>query len=745
MARLVRTEAVVEGRVEERFALVEDDDTPEYQPERRPLPLGVEQPRITGWARVSGAARYTSDIRLPGMLEALVLRSPHARANVTSLDLAAARAVPGVHAVLGPDDGILFEGGPILSSEPYYAGAAIAAIAAGSRERAEQALVALSPVYEPQPFVVDLAGAMERQEIVGEALEETRGDAEGALATADVVIESAFTAPAQVQHALETHCAVADWRADGLTVWSSTQGIYEGRDQLARAFELESDFVRVVCEYMGGGFGSKWGVGVEGVLAAALSRAATRPVRLVYSRREEATVTGFRTPARFEFRLGARNDGTLEAIDAQAAVEMGSGGILFPVLEPARSLYACANVSLMVLPLRQNLGPSESFRAPGVMEGTWAFEQAMDELAEALDVDPLELRRFNHTAVEPADNTPYTSKRLLECYDRAADLAGWAARDALRSDGRVRRGMGLASQYWWGGGGPPAYAEIRLGRDARPILSIGIQDLGTGVLTAAAMIAAERLGIAPDRFSVKWGDTSSSAHGPGSGGSMTLASIAPAVRAAAHTVRSELLELAGTMYEIAPADLTLENDQIISLDRTLARPITDVTSHLGDASIIAHGSRGPNPDGMTVNTFGCQIAQVAVDTLTGRSWVERVVAVHDVGRVVNPLGARSQVEGGVLQGIGFALFEERVVDPTTGSVVNAGFEDYKLPTMSDVPEIVCELLDDPDPNLPTGIKGLGEPPIIPTPGAIGNALSHALGVRLREAPYTPRRILEALA
>jgi CO/xanthine dehydrogenase Mo-binding subunit len=731
--------------VEQRFTLVEDDDTPEYEPTGRPLQLGTEQPRITGWARVSGAARYTSDIRLPGMLAALMLRSPHGNAKVTSLALDAARAVPGVHAVLGPDDGLLFEGGPILSSEPYYAGAAIAAVAADSHEAAERALAALAPIYSPQPFVVDLDGAMQRQEIVGETFEEAWGDADAALAAADVVVDAVYLAPAQIQNALETHCAVADWRADGLTVWSSTQAIYEGRDQLVRSFGLESDFVRVMCEYMGGGFGSKWGVGVEGVLAAALSRAADRPVRVVYSRREESTVTGFRTPARFEFRLGAHRDGTLEGIEAQAAVEMGSGGMLFPVLEAARSLYACPNVSLMALPLRQNLGPSESFRAPGVVEGTWAFEQAMDELAEVLEIDPLDLRRRNHTEVEPANGMPYTSKRLLECYDRAAELAGWADRDRLLSEGRVRRGMGLASQYWWGGGGPPAYAEIRLGRDARPVLSIGIQDLGTGVLTACAMVAAERLGIAPHRFSVRWGDTSRSAYGPYSGGSMTLASIAPAVRAAAHRVRVELLELAGTMFEIAPADLTLEGDQIVSLDRTLARPITDVTGNLGDAAIIAHGSRGPNPDGMTVNTFGCQIAQVAVDTHTGRVWVERVVAVHDIGRVVNRLGARSQVEGGVLQGIGFALFEERVVDPTTGIVVNAGLEDYKVPTMSDVPEIVCELLDEPDPHLPTGIKGLGEPPIIPTPGAIGNALAHALGVRLREAPYTPRRVLEALA
>ena len=399
----------------------------------------TEQPRITGWARVSGSARYTSDIQLPGMLEALVVRSPHARANVTSLDLAAARTVPGVHAVLGPDDGILFEGDPALSSQPYYAGAAIAAIAADSREAAERALVALSPVYEPQPFVVDLPTAMERQEIVGEALEETRGDAEAALATADVVIESAYSRPRK-SSTRSSH--IAPWptgAADGLTVWSSTQAIYEGRDQLVRAFELESGFVRVVCEYMGGGFGAKWGVGVEGVLAAALARAAGRPVRLSTRGVRKPPSPGFALRRASNSGSARSTDGKLEAIDAQAAVEMGSGGILFPVLEPARSLYACANVSLMVLPLRQNLGPSESFRAPGVMEGTWAFEQAMDELAEALDVDPLELRRRNHTAVEPADDTPYTSKRLLACYDRAEELAGWADRDALRSDGRVRR------------------------------------------------------------------------------------------------------------------------------------------------------------------------------------------------------------------------------------------------------------------------------------------------------------------
>jgi CO/xanthine dehydrogenase Mo-binding subunit len=379
------------------------------------------------------------------------------------------------------------------------------------------------------------------------------------------------------------------------------------------------------------------------------------------------------------------------------------------------------------------------------MEGTFAFEQAMDELADRVGVDPLELRRRNHVDSDQAADRPYTSKRLLPCYDRAAELAGWADRDELLADGRIRRGMGASSQIWWGGGGPPAYAEVRLGRNGRPVVSVGMQDLGTGVITACGVVAAERLGVPVGDVVVRAGDTLLAGHGPGSGGSMTLASIAPAVRAAAHRVRVEVLDLAADMFEIAAADLTLADGEIRSIDGTLRQPLSEVTGKLGSAWITGTGTRAPNPSGQSVNTFGCQIAQVAVDTATGRIQVERVVAVHDVGRIVNPMGARSQVMGGILQGIGFALMEERVVDPTTGTVLNPGFEDYKVPTLADLPEVVCEFVGDPDPQLALGIKGLGEPPVIPTAAAIGNAVAHALGVRLREAPYTPRRVLEALA
>lgn len=743
MPRLVRTEAVVEGRVEQRYTLVEDDGTPEYGDDA--APVGRPHPRLTAAQRLTGAARYTSDVRPPGVLEARVLRSPHANARLHSIDLEAARSVPGVRAVLGPGESPDFDGERVLVGDPTYAGAAVAALAADGAAAAEAGLAALAPVYEPLPFVVDLDAALARQELVGEPTDSERGDAEAALATAEVTIEASYLAPAQMHNSMESHCAVADWRADGLTVWSSTQGIYAARSQLAAAFDLEQHRVRVVCEFMGGGFGSKIGCGPEGILAAALSRAAGRPVRLVFSRRDENLVAGFRAPTRFHFRIGASADGTLQAIEAESSAGMGAGGWLFPALEPARAVYACPNVHVMAIGLRQNLGRSAAFRAPGVMEGTWAFEQALDELAIRLRIDPIELRRQNHSDADPDDGRPYTSKRLLECYDRAAELAGWSERDRLLGESRMRRGMGVAGGYWWGGGGPPAYAQVSLGRNGRPVVDVGVQDLGTGVVTACAIVAAERLGVEPGEVAVRFGDTERSPHGPFSGGSMTLASIAPAVRAAAHDVRVQLLDLASQLFEIGPDDLTLRDGAVRSVDGTLAEPIGEVTGKLGDASLIGRGSRGPNPEGKAVNTFGCQIAQVAVDTLTGRVEVERIVAVHDSGRIVNPLGARSQVEGGVLQGLGFALMEERVVDPTTGTVVNPGLEDYKVPTIADLPEIVCDFVQRPDPELALGIKGLGEPPVIPTAAAIGNAIAHATGVRMREAPYSPRRVLEALS
>jgi xanthine dehydrogenase YagR molybdenum-binding subunit len=738
----------MEGRFEDVWVLVDPEDQLETWPEEAELDLvGKPATRQDGLLRTSGAARFTVDVALPGMLHARILRAPVARCRVRSADLDAARATPGVRAVLGPDGPFTMAGDPVLTAEPAWAGEPIAAVAAETVEAAEAGLAALAVELEELP-PLELEAGLNEQRFTEEPRETVRGDPDGALAAADVRVEVECETPAHVQTPLEPHAAVARWDGDGLTAWVSTQGMFDARGELAGRFGLPPDRVRVISEFIGGGFGAKQGAGVEALLAAELARAAGRPVRLAISRHEDQVVGGRRSWTRQTVTVGAKRDGTLAAIELAAVVDMGAAGWIFPVAEPALSLYACPNVRTMVFPVRTSLRAQNAFRAPGVVEGVTVLEQAMDELASALGIDPLDLRRANHVDRDQGSGLPYSSKRLLACYDRAAELAGWERRAALheaQEDGLLR-GMGCATQIWWGGGGPPAHATVRLDADGRALVMTGIQDIGTGTLTSARIVAAEELGLELDRVLVRGGDTGPNLYSPVSGGSMTTPAVMPAVRSAAAKVRRILLGLAADVLEISAADLTVQGGRIRSRDGALDVDVVEVTGNLGNATIDASGARGPNPDGFRVNTFGCQIAQVAVDPGTGVVRVERIVAVHDVGRIVNPLGASSQAEGGVIQGIGYALSEELVVDPTTGTPVNAHLDDYKVPTIADVPEIVVDFVDVPDANLPNlGAKGLGEPPIVPTAAAIANAFAHATGRRATALPLTPARVLEALA
>jgi len=746
--RFVKTQREMEGRFEDVWALVDEEDDLVTWPEGTDLAVvGRPATRQDGPVRASGAARYTVDVALPGMLHARILRAPTARCRVTRLALDEARALPGVRAVLGPDGPFTMTGEPVLTAEPSWAGQPIAAVAADTLEAAAAALVALAPELETvAPLELDTG--LEEQRFTEEPEEKLRGDPDAALSGAHVRVELTCETPAHVQTPLEPHAAVAHWEGDSLTAWVSTQGIFDARRELARRFGLQNEQVRVLAEFIGGGFGGKQGAGVEALLAAELARASGRPVRLALSRHEDQIVGGRRARTRQTVTLGARRDGTLTAVELAAVVDMGAGGWVFPVGEPALSLYACANVRAMVFPVRTSLRAQNAFRAPGVVEGVTVLEQAMDELAVALDLDPLELRRLNHVDRDQGSDLPYSSKRLLACYDRAAELAGWSDRDVLRAmgDDGLLRGMGCATQIWWGGGGPPAHASVRLDADGRALVTTGIQDIGTGTLTAARIVAAEELGLRLDHVVARGGDTGPNLYAPVSGGSMTTPAVMPAVRSAAGKARRTLLGLAADVLEIAADDLTISNGRIVSRDGALDVDVTEVTGKLGNATIDGSGTRGPNPEGFRVNTFGCQVAQVAVDPGTGVVTVERVVAVHDVGRIVNPLTAASQVEGGVVQGIGYALSEELLVDPTTGMPVNGHLDDYKVPTIADTPEIVVDFVDRPDENLPNlGAKGLGEPPIVPTAAAIANAFAHATGRRADALPLTPARVLEALA
>ena len=408
-------------------------------------------------------------------------------------------------------------------------------------------------------------------------------------------------------------------------------------------------------------------------------------------------------------------------------------------------LYACPNVKTTTWGAKINQPPMKAFRAPGFVEGTFGVESLLDELAAKLDLDPLELRRKNYAHNDPADERPFSGKSLMECYRRAEPH--WERRHEVRarSTDTVKRGVGMASQIWYGGGGPPSYAWIRVGSDGRAQVVTAMQDIGTGSRTAMAQIAAEELGIPLEHVSVSLGDSSRGPFASISAGSSTTPSMGPAVRAAAADAKRQILEIAAQRYHLEERVLNLRGGKVISADGNLSMPLEEVVGLLEDAQILGKGARGPNPTGMQVLTFGVQIAEVAVDIETGEIWVDRIAAVHDVGRVINPLGASSQIEGGIIQGIGHTLSEERLHDPKTGRILTTGLDAYKLPTFADVPEIITDLVDEPDGHLTNlGSKGLGEPPIVPTAAAIANAIRDATGADVRQLPISRKEMLRAL-
>ena len=735
MARLIRTEKEVEGQYEEVWLVVEEDALDQW-PEGPRRVVGRPALRKTGPERARGEARYTADVRLPGMLHAAVLRSPHARARAKRVDLSGVLAAPGVRAAIGPGDAA------VLVDEVGFPGAAVAAVAADEYGQARAALDLIEVEWEVLEPLLDADEAVQRGQLVDEPRRLRRGDVDRALADADVVVEAEYRTQTLLHNSLETHQAVCEWHGDALDVYVSTQFIWGVRDSVAAQLGLPPDKVRVVCEYMGGGFGSKNGPGDYTIIAAELARRAGRPVRCALTRREENQAAGNRNATIQRLRAGARSDGTLVALEGEFVNAVGWSGWVASTEGPMQMLYACDNVRTVTFGARINSPPMLAFRAPGFVEGTFGLECLIDEVAARLGLDPLEVRRRNYA--DSHDDRPYSSKNLMECYRRAE--SHWERRDEVRarSAGPWKRGLGLASQVWYGGGGPPSYAWIRLGSDGRATVITAMQDIGTGTATAMAQIAAEELGLELDDVDIVLGDSASGPYASISAGSSTLPSMGPAVRAAAADAARQIVELAAQRYQLEERVLSLRAGQVVSADGG-SWPIEEVVSLLDDAQLLGTGARGSNPAGMQVLTFGVQVAEVAVDVETGEVRVERIAAIHDVGRVVNPLSASSQVEGGIIQGVGHTLSEERLLDPETGAILTQTLDAYRQPTMADVPEIVTELLDVPDRHLTNlGSKGLGEPPIVPTAAAIANAIRDATGADVRSLPITREEMLRAL-
>ncbi len=681
-------------------------------PEKR-VYIGSLTRRIDAPAKVTGSAKYSSDVQPEGWLYGMILRSKWAKAKITRINLDPARKVPGIKAALPARDG---------ERTVRYYGEELAAVAGTTRQACLDALKAIEVEATELPFVVreDEAKEESAPRVWEDAPNaspphvEEKGEVDKAFGECAAVVEGFFTTPVQMHHSFETHGNTVSWAEDGITCWASTQGIGSVAEGLAGNLNVPQSQIRVLSEFMGGGFGSKFGPGVEGGLAARLSKEAKAPVKLMLTRFDESLAVGNRPSSFQKIKLGAAADGTLHAfeiesygtagIGAGSSTAGGGGGANFP----APYIYRVPNTRVKQSTVAVDAGAARAFRAPGHPPASFGMESILDELAVKLDLDPVELRLKN-------DPSEIRQKE----YRLGAERFGWKAkyRKPGSSAGPVKTGVGCAGATW-GGGGRGTKAEAQINPDGSVEIRCGTQDLGTGTKTLIALIAADLLGLKPQQIAVRIGDTRYPPSGA-SGGSTTAASVSPAI----YDTCAKALE--ALQKQTGVADARGEN-------------WTPACKKLGVNPLVIQGQwqQGLSSSG----AGGVQFAEVDVDTDTGFVKIKKITCIQDGGLIVSKLTAESQVNGGIIMGIGYALYEERIMDRQSGVVLNPNFETYKLPGLADVPDIDVVLLDMPE----RGVIGIGEPVTIPTAGAIANAVANALGVRVSSLPITPQKVLAAL-
>ena len=725
--------------------------------------------RVDAFERVSGSAVYTGDVMLPDMLHASILRCPHAHAMLKQVDVSRAAKLSGVRAALSgadreskitvPYPWWVPDGPPMLLFDPHcrYAGEEVAAVAAESSEQAWEATQAITVEYEPLPFVANAELALGRGTVAvhdgGNLVRPVdiyeRGDLTKGFAEADVVLEETYRTSCEIHTPLEAHVSVAHWDAGQLTVWTSTQAIFNEQKQIAAALNLPLSGVRVISHYVGGSFGSKAELSKHTLIAAILARKARQPVRLALSREETFLCVGNRPANTMTLKAGVKKDGVLSALQFTNLGSVGAYADWATVGGPIAGLYLCPNVRIQETETYINAGKSRAFRGPGEVQCGWALEQMMDALAERIGMDPVGIRLKNVVAHSQLSQRPYTSSGFKECLEKGAEAFGWRqARNRGKVNGPIRRGVGMAACSWSVEGGPPTTVIVTLLSDGSAKLNMAAADQGTGTKTAAAMIVADQLGVPVEKITIEQGDTGTTQYGKPGGGSHSLVVYGPAVRAAAADVKRQVLEIAGRELEVPLTELAIQNGKVIPLnapDRAI--PLPKVKGIIEQQALVGVGHPGPDPAGKIIMSFGTQFAEVEVNTRTGEIRVLRLVAAHDSGHVVNPLVYESQVFGGMVMGLGFALTEKRVLDERqTGKMLNTNWHDYKIPTAKDVPvNQTCIPIDPNDSECNSiGVKGLGELGTMPTAPAIANAVYNATGVRLTQAPISPMEMLKGL-
>ena len=693
-----------------------------------PTIVGKRIQRLDGPAKVTGQAKYSYDINRPGGLHGRILRSPHPRARIVAIDLSAAEKAPGVKAVM-----------PVMKAgeTAMFQGEEVAALAAFTEEQANDALRLIKVQYEVLPHIATEALATRegaplvfKDGNVKDGDTEEAGDLAAGFKAAAHTVEVSYATQVQTHVSLETHGCVCEWDGDKLTSWASTQAVHGTREQFAKALGIPQANVRVITEYMGGGFGSKFGPDAQGIICAKLAKQAGAAVKMMLDRKEEHLASGNRPSSGSKIKAGASADGMVTAFDAET---WGTGGAGAGAGFPLPYIYVFPNRRRKHRDIYTNAGPQRAMRAPGHPQGCFHTEMLMDELADKLRMDPVAFRIKNLPPEAP--NAMWRSYFPL-----AAERFGWSRRHAPGdpTPGPIKKGMGCAANRW-GGGGQGTRAHCEINPDGSVVMRCGTQDIGVGTKTIVAMITAETLGIPLSLVKAEIGDSNYPFSG-GSGGSTTAPAVSPAIRVTSGMALDALKAKVAPGLGVEPAVLVASNGRIhVKDDPSKGLAWKDACKQLGMEPIAVDGQweRGLSASG----TSGVQFAEVEVDVETGVTKVSRITCVQDCGLIVDELTAESQCIGGIIGGVNYALFEDRILDRVTGHMVNPNMEWYHIAGTADIPKIDIKLMNQPE----RGVIGIGEPPTISTAAAVANAVANAIGARIRSIPITPDKVINALA
>ena len=747
------------------------------QDTRTTSPIGRSTPRVDGPLKVSGKAQYTSDFHFPGTLYAVPVEATIANGRVIALDTTAAETMPGVRAILHRENigtivrstpgpgfaGICEERRPPFEDDVvYYYGQYIALAVADTFEAAKAAADAVRVTYDTHtPNVeTDLQADDDPAVILAtfgphHRVQSERGDADAAFASAPVTIDHTYITPAETHNPIELHATTAIWDGPMLTLYESSQGVVNLRGVLAQTFDVPTEHVRVISTFVGSGFGNKLFPWTHSALAAAAARQLGTPVKLVLSRKMMFQTVGHRPRTQQRVRLGATSDGKLVSLHHDYVYHRS---ILDAHHEDCGETtpfqYSVPNLRVTFGRAKRHVGAAADMRGPGAVPGLYAIESAMNELADALQIDPVRLRVINEPTIDEGLGIPFSSRHLLECFALGAEKFGWSTRTphvgSMQRDG-VILGWGMAGCSWIAGRFD-AEASVELRDDGTARVACATQDIGTGTYTILAQLASHKTGVPLDNIDVALGDTSLPA-GPLSGGSLATSSVVPAVFQAADNAIASLLRLATTtsgspFAQRQTADLAFEGGRVfVQADGPAGGvPFTEVLRRANRRCVTGSGTSeatlgDPQPH-VSTHSFGCHFVEVTWQPEIARLCVSRVVTVIDAGRIINPLAGRNQIEGAVVMGIGMALFEHTAYDPQNGAPINSNLADYVVAVNADAPPIEVYFLEYPDTEInAVGARGIGEIGLAGVAAAITAAVHHATGVRVRELPVHIEHLL----